>query len=451
VEAIIAPLMLGFGMNAVFSDLELRRYPLSALDRRLARHCIGLLDPFWFLFLAMELGLVLGIYALGGGSFWLGLFAVLLLSISNYLIARVASLSIDRLVRRKAGTSILMGLVILLAFVPGMAAPLLRKHPEAITAILRVLAYTPPFGAAAMMTRSGVAVALGLLIILFWMAGLAAALVALEKRPPERQTVQQGAIRWDTPYDRMARLFGPKNAPLAAHWMRFCLRNSRFRTLYLLSLPLGVFLTFNMGMRGRGGIGLFAAALGTFPWITFIGTSRIAVNQYGYTDGAFRRFFLLPSSPAASLRTGSYVSVFFGSLLLPVGAILWCIFAPRPFDFRLLAMLLCTGAAGLFALHAAGLWATIFGPRKGSYNAGFGNDMSAVGNTVVIGGVLIFMLLPVALKHYAPWALNPDSWWWPPALALAAFAAYLFSLRAVSTLFPGRRERLMAIVEGRDS
>jgi len=233
--------------------------------------------------------------------------------------------------------------------------------------------------------------------------------------------------------------------------MRFCLRNSRFRTLYLLALPLGAFLTFQLGVRGRGGIGLFAAALGTFPWVTFLGTSRIAVNQYGYTGGAFRRFFLLPSDPAASLRAGSYVSVFFGALLLPVGAALWCIFAPRPFDIRRLIMLLGMGFAGLFALHAAGLWATVFGPRKGNYNASFGNDMSAMGNVVVIGGVLIFMLLPVALKELAPAGLDPQNWWWPLGAALAALGAYRFSLRAVSAVFSGRRERLMAIVEGRQS
>src|SRR5690349_11306499 len=51
VQAIISTNILGFGMNAVFADLELRRYPLSAADRRAARHLIGIMDPFWALFL----------------------------------------------------------------------------------------------------------------------------------------------------------------------------------------------------------------------------------------------------------------------------------------------------------------------------------------------------------------------------------------------------------------
>lgn len=451
VEALIAPLMLGFGMNAVFSDFELRRYPLSGLDRRVARHCIGILDPFWFLFLIMELGLVLGLYALGGGSFWLGLVAVLLLMLTNYLAARVAGLGIDRLVRKRAGTSILMGVVILLAFVPSLAASGLSKHPGVAAGILRALAYTPPFGAAAMTTGGGVTVLGGLMVILWWIIGLAAALVALERRPPERQTAQKSELRWDTPYDRVAGLFGRENAPLAGQWLRFCVRNNRFRTLYLLSLPLGVFLTYNLSGRRHASLGLFAAALGTFPWVTFMGTSRISVNQYGYTGGAFRRYLLLPSDPAASLRVGSYVSLFLGSLMLPAGALLWCIFAPRPFDVRALLMLLAAGVTGLFLFQSVALWATLYGPRKGNYNASFGNDMSAIGNIVVIGGVMLFLVLPGALKAWAPAVLEPANWWWTWAVAAASVAIYFASVRAAGAAFGGRRENLMAIVEGRQS
>jgi len=180
-----------------------------------------------------------------------------------------------------------------------------------------------------------------------------------------------------------------------------------------------------------------------------MGTSRIAVNQYGYAGGAFRRYLLLPSDPAASLRVGSYVSVFLGSLMLPVGALLWCIFAPPPFDIRQLVMLLGAGATGLFLFHAAGLWATVYGPRKGNYNASFGNDMSLMGNVIVIGGVILFLLLPGALKTWAPAALEPQNWWWTLAFAAASVLLYTASLRAVSPVFSARRERLMAIVEGR--
>src|ERR1035441_4613546 len=78
-ETVLAANILGFGMSAIFAETELRRYPLTAADRRIARHLTGILDPFWFLFFALELGLMVGLYVMGAGSFWFGFVAVLLL------------------------------------------------------------------------------------------------------------------------------------------------------------------------------------------------------------------------------------------------------------------------------------------------------------------------------------------------------------------------------------
>jgi hypothetical protein len=86
-----------------------------------------------------------------------------------------------------------------------------------------------------------------------------------------------------------------------------------------------------IGSRGavkQGGKALCLAALGTLPIVTFLGPSRIAVNLYGYMGGASRRFFLFPTDPAASLRAGSYDSVFLGGSALVPAAIAWAIFLP---------------------------------------------------------------------------------------------------------------------------
>jgi hypothetical protein len=53
-QALLTTVMLGFGMSAIFSDLELRRYPVTAADRYVVRHLIGIIDPFWVLTLALE-------------------------------------------------------------------------------------------------------------------------------------------------------------------------------------------------------------------------------------------------------------------------------------------------------------------------------------------------------------------------------------------------------------
>ena len=102
---------------------------------------------------------------------------------------------------------------------------------------------------------------------------------------------------------------------------------------------------------------------------TFLGTSRISVNQFGYSGGAFRRYFLLPSDPAATLRAASYAAVTLGAACDSRRAAAVDRAAPVPVrSARMPVMLLCTGLTGLFVLNALGIWVTLFNPRKGNYN-----------------------------------------------------------------------------------
>lgn len=450
VNAVFATILMGFGLNAVFSDVELRRYPLHLRERFVARHFLGIVDPFWFLILALEIGLVIGLYAWGTFGLWNGIVAVLLLFVCSYLLTRVVGLWIDQLMNTKSGSMIVLMLILCLSLVPGTMAPILQKNPALIPMFVKVLRFTPPFGAAAAMTRSGTEVFYGLGMLACWVLALVALLVALERRPAQRQQVvrNSGSI-WDSPFDRVAGLFGPRMAPMVGHWLRFYLRNNRFRMLYLFSLPLAAFLTFNMGQARRSGGGLFVAALGAFPVVTFMGTSRIAVNQYGYVGGAFRRFFLFPTDPAASLRAGSYAALLLGAAWIPPAAVLWSFFAPRPFDIRMVIMPAINGVTALFVFHGIGLWTTLYGPRRGNYDKSLGNDMSLMGNIAVIGMMLTCMFLPMVLRFVAPWAVSVDNWWitLPPAAVAVMF--YLASLRGATAAFPGRREQLLAVVEGK--
>ena len=448
-EAVLAANILGFGMSAVFAETELRRYPLTAPDRRIARHLTGILDPFWFLFLALELGLAVGLYVLGAGSFWFGIVAVLLLFAANYLLARVVGLFIDQMMQRKGGAPVLMMLIMTLAFLPSVVAPLIKKNPAIVSAVVQRLRYTPPFGAAAAMIHPDLAGVRGLATIVAWILGLAALLVWLEKRPPQRQVAESVKIEWDSPFDRVGALFGPQMGPLVGHWLRFYGRNSRTRTLYLISLPLLALLTWQMGQR-MGPRSLFIAALGTIPMATFLGTSRISVNQFGYVGGAFRRYFLLPTDPAATLRAASYAAVTIGASVLPIGLLAWTIFVPYPFDARMLAMLLCTGLASLFVLNALGIWVTLFNPRRGNYASNFGNDLSLGGNILLIGGMMLAMFLPRLLYKFQPALVSPESWWMFLPLPVLAVTFYLATLKSAGPVFVTRREKLLAIVEGKN-
>jgi hypothetical protein len=449
-EGVLAANILGFGMSAVFADAELRRYPLTAADRRFARHLTGILDPFWFLFLALELGLMVGLYVMGVGSFWFGFIAVLLLFTANYLLARVVSLFIDQLMQRRGGGAILMGLIMSLAFMPGVLAELARKNPAAVSAVVQRLRFTPPFGAAAAMVHPDAGGVYGLAIIATWILGLAALLVWLENHPPRRQVVESVKIEWESRFDRVGALFGPQLGPLVGHWLRFYGRNSRTRTMSLISLPLLAFLTFQIGRQMKAPLGFFFTALGTFGMVAFLGTARISVNQFGYVGGAFRRYFLLPIDPAATLRAASYAALVIGASMLPVALLAWILFAPYPFDARMLAMLVCTGLTGLFLMHGLGIWVTIFNPRKGNYSSNFGNDLSLGGNILLIGGMLLAIGLPQLVHKFLPAVVEPESWWmWLP-LPVLALAFYLTSLKSAGPIFVTRREKLLAVVEGRN-
>jgi len=447
-QALMATVLMGFGISAAFADVELRRYPVRAWDRRIARHLLGLADPFWFLVVALELGLAVGLYALGPGSIWLGLIAVLLLFVSNYAMAEVVVLVVERLVQRKGGSAVLLVCIMCLGVLPAAAGPAMRKHPQLLAPLLRVLHYTPPYGAASAMLRPGMEAFYGLAVIVWWLLGLSALLVALERHPPQARTAQAGALSWQGPCERVGALFGPANAPLVAQWLRFYSRNNRFRTVYPLAVPLVAFLAFTQA-QVAGPKGQFANILGCFALTGFIGTAQFAVNQFGYMGGGFRRYFLLPTDPAALLRTGSYTFLMLSAALIPVATIVVAVFSPMKLDARMLAMLVGAAVTALFVMHGVALWATLLGPRRGNFKASFGNDLSLAGNVVFIGGMLILLFVPRLLAHIWPAAVAPEMWWAVVPMAPLAAAFYFVSLRNACDVFRARREAILSVIEGR--
>ncbi len=451
-QALLGTVIMGFGMNAAFSDFELRRYPVGARERRLARHLIGIVDPYWFLVLALELGLAVGLYLFGSASLGLGVAAVLLLFVCNYLLARVFGLWIDRILETRMGSAAMLLLIIAGSAGAGQIPLLLTRRPALAEKFLRVLAWTPPFGAAAAMTESGAPVARGLAVIIGWMSALGALLAALERRPPARRRAETAAMKFESFFDRVAAWFAAEDAPMVAFWLRFVARNNRFRAVMLISLPLVAFFTYNFG-RGKAGLegGYFVAAMGAFGIVSFP-TSRFAVNQFGYLGGGFRRFLLLPADPAAALRTGSHAALLLSAPLIPLAALGWALITPRagiPFDPRMVLMLLASATTGLFLFHGLGLWVSIYNPRRGNYFANLGNDLSLAGNIVIIGGVLTAIALPQLLRAFAPKLLSPDSWWTALLWTAAAMGFYRASLAVTCGAFLRRREELMAVVEGR--
>src|ERR1017187_652621 len=446
-QGLLASVILGFGMATIFSEAELRRYPLRAADRRVTRHFIGIADPFWILFFALDLGLAFGLFLFGAGGFWYGLVAVLLLFVCNYIAARVLAMLVQRLTARKFGSMIMLGAVVCLGMVPAMLQPLFKKNPALVDSLKRIWQTTPPAAAGVAMTHMDLFALQALGVIALWTAALVALLMALERWPQKAAVAQRSKVVWEDRMDRLASVFGPKTGPLVAHWLGFYWRNNRFRTLYPLALASAAFLLFYLSRQARSG-GRFPVALAVFGIIGFIGTGQFAVTQFGYVGGGFRRFLLLPTDPAAAFRAGSYMFVSLSGVLILPAAVLWTLFAPMRSNGQMLAMLVGCSVMSLFLFHGVALWTSILGARRGNYKQALGNDLSLLGNVVILGGTFAWLFGPQLAIHGDTAALLAY-WWVTPLLAAAALIFYAVSLRFTTSLFRARREELMALMEGK--
>ncbi len=446
--ALATSVMLGFGLNAAFSDAQLRSFPLTAFDRRIARHFTGIVDPFWFLFVILDLGLAIGLYLFGSGSLLLGVLAVLLLYVCNYLSAQLLSLGLDRIMQQKGGTVLLPIAFMALCMMPGALFPAIRKNPALLNPVLRVVRGTPPFAAGSMMAGSAGAALAGVAVLLLWIAALAAGVTALERRPPRVRAVRAGRIRWDTPFERLGALFGPGYGPLVTLWLQFLFRCRRFKITYLMSVPLLPFLMYVWTKDSSKGQP-FMLAIGIFAISGLAPAGAFVVNQFGYVGHGFRRYFLFPIDPGAALRASSVALLALSSASLAVAAGAWAVIGPPGYGLRGFAMLASAGLCGLFLFHSVGLWCTLYGARRCDPNRTMGNDLSLAGNLVVIGGMMTGLMGPMIASRAFKISLTPDNWWRMALLTGMSGCVYVFSVGRASGALPGRRESMLAIVDGR--
>jgi cobalamin synthase len=136
--------------------------------------------------------------------------------------------------------------------------------------------------------------------------------------------------------------------------------------------------------------------------------------------------------------------------LIPIATLVLVLFPPVPLDGRTLLMFVGSAVTAMFTMNGVALWVTLLAPRRGDYNASFGNDLSFAANVVVIGGIMSLLFVPRGLAKVWPDAVGPGSWWMVIPLIILAVAFYFMSLRRAEQSFVTRRERLLGIFEGRD-
>ena len=116
----------------------------------------------------------------------------------------------------------------------------------------------------------------------------------------------------------------------------------------------------------------------------------------------------------------------------------------------MLIMLLSSAAGGLLLFNALALWTTLLAPRRCDFTTSFGNNLSVGGNLLVIGGVLCMTILPAILRITKKLNLLLTYWWVLPLFLVLAAIGYAVTLRLGGSVFLARRERLLAVMEGRD-
>lgn len=227
--------------------------------------------------------------------------------------------------------------VILVIPVTAILTPALRAHSRAFEqGAVAVLRFTPPIAAAKLVTHAPALASAGwVLLMVGWLAGLGGALVALEWKPLRASrfgTVAGAEATWGGVYDRVAAAFGPTLAPLASKTLRSFFRSPKIRSAYAISVFLPLLLAFVFA-RGRADpLAGFLVVVAVVGYVGYAGTGSMTNNLFGPDRAGFRRYFLVPVSPATVLRAVALVPLLLGLAAVPVSLGLWLVFwrgAPR--------------------------------------------------------------------------------------------------------------------------
>ena len=439
--AILAAVVLGMGVTPAFSDAVLRRYPLSPSDRFLTRRLTAILDPLWIVLLALFLGLAAGLYVVGVGALWLAVPAALLLTIATYLFAQLLSGLIEWITAAPAGPLILF-LSLGILFLGASAAPALGANRGLAAVALAVMKFTPAFCAAAVMTGGST---LWLLLLLVWCVAMAAAIAGVERLPVPSRTAAAARAEWDGPLDRLAGHCGSAG-PLVSKTLKYYWRTNRTRIGLLLNGPCFLIMLVVLGRDRKYPLLHFSIGLGVMAVVGFAMTFAMAVNSFGFDGSGFRRYFLLPLSPASVVRAASLVPLLIGAAALPPAFAVCVLLARTPVDARMAAMLASNGIGGLFFFQALALWTSILAPSRTDGALRFGNDYSMAANLTGNVGVLLALFGSQGLGFAGRGRLL-RFWWAAPAFMLVAAAFYLVTLRAAPAVLASRRERLLFVVE----
>lgn len=450
-SAVMTSLFFGLGPRAAFSEHALRRFPLTSRERVIVRHLIGVIDPIWFLLATSAFGIAVGLAVTGTGSLLVGLTAASLYVAAAYLTAVFVLSLVDRLMQSAAGATALgtLGLAALSFSGLGMAWFLNPQHPGRLEVIDRALHFAPSGLAASLMVGGPLVTYLSrLAMLVLWSALLLGLVGWLEQKRASRPSSPVsliGSHDFDSPYDRVASLFGEASGPLVGKALRYYLRSNRVR-LGLATAPIFAFIGKLMSQNSGplGGVE-FYFTLAFFSFLGFSGPSSIALNQFGSDGTGVRRYAMLPIRFAAPVRAGSLAAMLLGALVLVPTLALWALVTEMNVDWRMIAMLLGSSLGGLFLFNGLAMWTTVLSAKRVDFSSMLNNRLPLGGNLVVGGGLILVVAL-----HFLLMQLELQTvltlWWAPLVFAGIGLIFYLLCWWGIDEVAEARRDRVIDVV-----
>ncbi len=450
IGAVMTSLFFGIGSRAAFSESVLRRYPMTSIQRTLARHLIGLIDPVWFLLGMSTFGLALGFAIVGAGSPFIAFVAAALFIVAAYLTTIIVFELVDRAMRSQLGAAILgtLGLGVLSFSGIGMIWLSNKQHPERLQTLDLVFLYAPSGLTASLMNSpDSMPVAWSLALLVAWCLLMLSMVGSFERRTSSTGSPMAGnavTVNIDSLYDRVARLAGDLHAPLVGKALRYYLRSNRVR-LGLGSTPIFALAStiLSTGPTLSGFEFYFTFAI--FSFVGFSGPSSISLNWFGSDGDGVRRYAILPVKFVEPVRAGNSAAMVLGALTIPPTMVLWVILTPMEVDWRMLMMLCGSSITGLFVFNGLAMWTTILSPRRSDFTSMLNNRLPLGGNLVIAGGMILVFGFSFLLGLMKMETLL-GFWWLSLVAAALGLVFYMLCWHAIEPVARNRRDRIIEAV-----
>ncbi|MEJ2110300.1 MAG: hypothetical protein P8Z37_10385 [Acidobacteriota bacterium] len=449
-NAILFSVLLGLGMNAVFSDSVLRRYPILRMERFAARQIVSMLEPQWLLIFLLYLGLALGFSLFGTASLWLTVPVSALLTKTNYFAARIIATLIDRLMSTRHGPQILLVIVMGLFMLPSLVLQIDWKNSGILESTLPFLRMIPPFAAAAVFSGDDPFAGLAWALAIFaWDAVLFAVIYRLDRLSlpvqSDYKNLSDASMATESVYDRIASLFNPQIAPLVGKTLRYYVRSPQLRFNYFAALFMIIPFSLLLG-RGLDEARSFFVALSYISIAGYLSAGAMTSNSFGFDGSGFRRYYLLPISARTVVQVSAIVPLLLGIPVILVSIALWLAITPVEVNGRMLLWLVSCGFGGLLMFQSLGLWVSLVSPRAIPFKATFGNRLSLGANVLMILGIFIAIYPANVLVHLGMESFL-EHWWIGPGILAAGVGFHIVTLSAGARYFSNRRERMLSTIE----